>query len=55
MFGMFDNPKKPKVVPPPATDNQKVQDAAVEARKRAAAAKGRDSTSVASRLGNVGA
>ena len=55
MFGMFDNPKKPKPIPPPAADNTQVQEAAAEARKRAAAMKGRASTEVASRLGNVGA
>lgn len=52
---MFAGPKKPKVIPPPATDMQAVQTAAADARKRAAQAKGRDYTDVASRLGNVGA
>jgi len=55
MFGMFSNPKKPPVVPPPATDTAAVQDAAALARKRAVMAKGRASTDIVSKLGYVGA
>jgi hypothetical protein len=52
---LFSGPSKPKTVKPPATDTKGVQDAAAEARRRAAAAKGRASTDiVGSRLGNVG-
>lgn len=54
---LFSGPKKQKTPPPvvPATDQTAVQDAAAEARKRAAMAKGRSSTDIAGRLGNVGA
>lgn len=51
---LFSGPKKEKTVAPPAQDKTAVQEAAADARRRAAYAKGRDSTSVASRLGDVG-
>lgn len=54
MSAMFSSPKKPKIIPPPTTTDTAVQDFAADARKRAAAMKGRESTSVASRgLGYV--
>lgn len=56
----FGSPKKPKTTDPASTDRategaQSAQEAALEARRRAAAQKGRQSTVVASgRLGNIG-
>lgn len=52
---MFDNPKKPKPVPPPSATTSAVTDEAARKRKAAAAMKGRESTIVASRYGDVGA
>lgn len=53
---IFKGPTKPKTpAPVPAgTDTQAVQQAAADARKRAAYAKGSGSDKIASRLGNVG-
>jgi len=53
---LFSGPKKQKTPAPvvPATDQTAVQDAAAEARRRAAMAKGRSATDIAGRLGNVG-
>jgi hypothetical protein len=52
---LFSGPKKPKPITPPATDQKAAQDAAAEARRRAANAKGRKDTDIVSRgLGTVG-
>lgn len=56
MGAMFASPKKPKLLPPPVTTDTAITEAQADARKRAAAMKGRASTEVASRqLGYVNA
>jgi hypothetical protein len=57
---LFSKPKapKPQVIQPPSADNQDVQQAAKDAKQRAAYARGRESTILTSQgtqLGNVGA
>lgn len=52
---LFTGPDKPKTIKQPATDTRAVQDAAADARRRAAMAKGRQSTDIVGRgLGTVG-
>lgn len=50
---LFKGPEKPKPIKPPSTDSRAVQEAAADARRRAALAKGRSSTNVVG-LGNIG-
>jgi hypothetical protein len=56
MGALFSTPKKPKpAAPAPSTDTAAVQEAGAEAQRRAALAKGRSSTILASGgLGTVG-
>lgn len=53
MSDLFSSPKKPKPIEPPKTSDAAVQDAAAQARRRAALARGRSSTNLVG-LGNVG-
>jgi hypothetical protein len=56
MGAFFSSPKKPKVIEPPATQDQAIQDVAADRRKAAAMMKGRAATQVASKgLGYVAA
>ena len=53
---LFSGPKTPKAPKPPSTDSSAVQQAAEDARRRMAMARGRSSTIVGGRqtLGSVG-